>query len=233
MGVISWKDCGQQVVLPPTSTTPHAKQGQPHSQEVKNGISSPRVGPGWMTPCTSDLGWWVLTHRPHLHSIHKSSSPYYHSITCIFMCPHLQIYKPSSPWSCVLISVFTISSPYSQALISILMSHLHNHIYLPYSLPNFHFRVSFPYSRPYFRVHGCPSADSQVLSSILVNSHFFTTLISIFSCPHLSAQSQTSPIPACRVAWGPGCSLGVWVTQPKAETGLGWGGEARPCLGLG
>lgn len=35
MGVISWKDCGQQVALPPTSTTPHAKQGQPHSQEVK------------------------------------------------------------------------------------------------------------------------------------------------------------------------------------------------------
>lgn len=57
MGVISWKDCGQKVALPPTSTTPHAKQGQPHSQEVKNGISSPRVGPGWMTPCTSDLGW--------------------------------------------------------------------------------------------------------------------------------------------------------------------------------
>ena len=109
-------------------TLPNAKQGQPHSQEVKNGISSPRVGPGWMTPCTSDLGWWVPTHRPHPHSIHKSSSPYYHSITCIFMCPYLQIHKPSSPWLCVLISVFTISSPYSQALISILMSHLHNHI---------------------------------------------------------------------------------------------------------
>lgn len=42
MGVISWKDCGQRVALPPTPTTPHPKQGQPHSQGVKNGISSPR-----------------------------------------------------------------------------------------------------------------------------------------------------------------------------------------------
>lgn len=62
--------------------------------QVKHGVSSPRVGPGWMP-----------THRPHLHSIHKSSSPYHQSITHIIMCPHLQIHKPSSRRSCVLISL--------------------------------------------------------------------------------------------------------------------------------
>ena len=47
MGVISWKDGGQQVALPPTPTIPHPKQGQPHSQEVKKWRFFPQSG-AWM-----------------------------------------------------------------------------------------------------------------------------------------------------------------------------------------
>lgn len=76
-----------------------------------------------MTPCTSHLGRWVPTPELISHSIHKSSSPYHQSITCIIMCPHLQIHKPS-----FLTVHVSLISPSSQALISILMSHFHNHI---------------------------------------------------------------------------------------------------------
>ena len=152
------------------------------------------------------------------------------------MCPHLQIHKPSSPWLCVLISVFTISSPYSQALISILMSltstiiydyHIHYHISIFEHIISI-FVTLFPCPQ-------MPTADSQVLSSILVNPPFFTTLISIFSCPHLSAQSQTSPIPACRVIVGSRLlarSLGH-TTKGRDWAGMGRGGKTLLGSGLG
>ena len=89
--------------------------------------------------------------------------------------------------------------------------------------------------RPYFHVHGCPCAYSQVLSSILVNPHFFTPLISIFSCPHLSAQNQTSPIPACRVAGGSRLLTGSLghTTKGRDWAGVGWGGKTLLGSGLG
>ena len=68
-----------------------------------------------------------------------------------------------------------------------------------------------------------------------MNPHFFTTLISIFSCPHLSAQSQTSPIPACRVAVGSRLLTGSLghTTKGRDWAGVGWGGKTLLGSGLG
>ena len=68
-----------------------------------------------------------------------------------------------------------------------------------------------------------------------MNPPFFTTLISIFSCPHLSAQRQTSPIPACRVTVGSRLlarSLGH-TTKGRDWAGMGRGGKTLLGSGLG
>lgn len=89
-----WKEGHAGVILAGTVASewhcpllyPPPPHSQPHSQGVKNAFSPGETwrffpqSRAWMDdPMHHDLGRWVPTHRPHLHSIHKSSSPYHQS----------------------------------------------------------------------------------------------------------------------------------------------------------